>query len=108
MSDNIIEVSDQDFKTEVLGADVPVLVDFWAPWCPPCRMIAPFIEQIAKDYNGKVKVVKCNIDENPSFPNTCGVTSIPTLVLFKNGEQAQTSVGAMPYVQIKAFVEKAL
>ncbi|MGL5722580.1 MAG: thioredoxin [Brevinema sp.] len=108
MSENITQVSDQDFKTEVLDASVPVLVDFWAPWCAPCRMVAPFIEQIAKDYNGKVKVVKCNIDENPSSPNSYGITSIPTLMLFKNGKPAETNVGAMPYVQIKAFVEKVL
>lgn len=108
MSENVINVSDQEFAKTVLESAQPVLVDFWAPWCAPCRMVGPFIEQIAQEYAGKLKVVKVNIDENPSTPSTYGVNSIPTLLIFKNGKPVQSNVGAMPYVQLKTFVDKQL
>ncbi|MGL4367920.1 MAG: thioredoxin [Brevinemataceae bacterium] len=108
MADNVMLVNDQTFQKEVLESDIPVLVDFFAEWCAPCRMIAPFISQTADEYSGKVKVVKCNIDEAPHSASGHGVTSIPTLVMFKGGEAVSTKVGALPLAQIKSFVESEL
>ena len=91
-----VTVTDESFEKDVLQAEKPVLVDFWAEWCGPCRMIGPSLEDIAKDMDGKLKVVKVNIDENPAVPTRYGVRSIPTLLLFKDGQVAATKIGAEP------------
>lgn len=108
MSDKIIATSDANFETEVLKSEIPVLVDFWAEWCGPCKMIAPILEEVAADYDGKVKVVKLNIDENPSTPPQYGVRGIPTLMLFKNGEVDATQVGALSKSQLCTFLDSNL
>ncbi len=93
MAGNIIEVTDATFPTEVLNSPVPVLVDFWAVWCAPCRMIAPTVEQIAEEYAGRLKVAKMNVDENPMTPARYGIKGIPTLILFKDGEEKERIIG---------------
>ena len=101
----MISTSDANFETEVLQSDVPVLVDFWAEWCGPCKMIAPILDDAATEYEGKVKIAKLNIDENPSTPPKYGVRGIPTLMLFKNGEVDATHVGALSKSQLNAFLD---
>ena len=96
MADNIVHVSDENFATEVLKSPLPVLLDLWAPWCGPCRAIAPIVDELAGEYAGKLKVVKMNVDENPRTPSRYGVRGIPNLILFKNGEVQQQIVGAVP------------
>ncbi len=108
MSANTVAVSDQTFKTDVLDATGPVLVDFWAEWCGPCKMIRPALEEIAAEFKGKLTVAKVNIDENPITPNKYGVRGIPTLILFKDGIPADTKVGALPKSQLKAWVQGSL
>jgi len=108
MSDLVIKGSDQNFIDEVIESKVPVLVDFWAEWCAPCRMIGPFLEQIAKEYEGKIKVIKFNVDECPKNAEEYKVVSIPTLIVFKDGKAIQTKTGALPLVQIKALVDNVL
>ena len=105
MSDNIITASDANFEEEVIKSKLPVLVDFWAEWCGPCKMIAPILEDVASEYSGKIKVTKLNIDENPVTPPKFGVRGIPTLVLFKNGEVDATQVGALSKSQLCAFLD---
>ena len=101
-------VTDQSFATDVLGADKPVLVDFWAEWCGPCRMIAPALEDIAGEIGDKVDIVKLNIDENPETPGHYGVRGIPTMVLFKNGKPVAQKVGAAPRSQIQQWLESEI
>ena len=108
MSENIVYLSDADFEADVLKSDIPVLVDYWAEWCGPCRMIAPILEEIAKDYAGRVKVAKLNIDENPGTPPKYGIRGIPTLMLFKDGAVAATKVGALSKSQLASFLDGQL
>jgi thioredoxin len=93
---NVAEVTDQTFEQDVLHSEVPVLIDFWAPWCGPCKAIAPVVEQLAGEYAGRLKVVKMNVDDNPQTPMKYGVRGIPNLILFKRGEVADQHIGAVP------------
>ena len=101
-------ITDQSFATDVLGADKPVLVDFWAEWCGPCKMIAPALEELSQTMGDKVTIAKLNIDENPDTPGTYGVRGIPTMLLFKNGEPVAQKVGALPKSQLAAWLEGVL
>ncbi|PWG62985.1 thioredoxin TrxA [Spiribacter halobius] len=105
MSDSIVHVSDDTFEQEVLKSDQPVLVDYWAEWCGPCKMIAPILEEVADTYNGKLKIAKLNIDDNPETPPKFGIRGIPTLMLFKNGNVEATKVGALSKSQLAAFID---
>ena len=105
---SLVHVNDKNFATEVLNADLPVLVDFWATWCGPCRSISPIVEELAKEFTGRVKVTKCNVDESPGTPGQYSVRGIPTLILFKDGKVLDQIVGAVPKVRLKAMIEKAL
>ncbi|MGB1447989.1 MAG: thioredoxin TrxA [Arenicellales bacterium] len=106
MSDNIIHVSDDSFEQEVLQSEMPVLIDYWAEWCGPCKMIAPVLDEVASEYADKVRVAKLNIDENPATPPKYGIRGIPTLMLFKNGEVEATKVGAVSKAQLTAFLDE--
>ncbi|MGI4976987.1 MAG: thioredoxin TrxA [Janthinobacterium lividum] len=108
MSANTVAVTDASFARDVLEAPGPVLVDFWAEWCGPCKQIAPALEEIGAEMKGRVTIAKVNIDENPQSPNNYGVRGIPTLILFKDGKPAATQVGAVPRSQLKKWVEGAL
>lgn len=105
MSERILQVSDDSFETDVLKAGTPVLVDFWAEWCGPCKMIAPILDDVAAEYEGKVSVAKVNIDHNPATPAKFGIRGIPTLLLFKDGKLAATKVGALSKTQLKEFLD---
>ena len=102
------EITDKNFDTEVINADLPVLIDFWAPWCGPCRAIGPIVDELAKDYNGKLKVVKMNVDDNPLTPSKFGVRSIPNLLLFKNGQVKDQIVGAVPKQMFVKAIDKVV
>ncbi len=108
MSANTTAVTDDSFETDVLKASGPVLVDFWAEWCAPCKMIAPALEEIGAEFKDRLTVVKVNIDENPGAPNTYGVRGIPTLILFKDGKPAATKIGAAPKSALKEWVTASL
>ena len=108
MSEHVFEITDSSFEQEVLQSSVPVLVDFWAPWCGPCRSIAPVIEEIAKEYQGRVKIAKVNVDNNPQAPAMYHVRGIPNLILFKNGELQDQIVGAVAKQEIVNAIEKVL
>ena len=101
-----LQVTDASFKQDVLESDIPVLVDFWAPWCGPCRMVAPVVDEIAQQYEGKVKVVKLNTDENPNVASQYGIRSIPTLMIFKGGQRVDMVVGAVPKTTLANTLEK--
>lgn len=104
MSEHTVKVTDDSFEQEVLSADTPVLVDYWAEWCGPCKMIAPVLDELADEYDGKLKVAKLNIDENPNTPPKYGIRGIPTLMLFKNGEIEDTKVGSLSKTQLAEFL----
>ena len=108
MSDKIVHLSDNSFDTDVLKAEGPILVDFWAEWCGPCQMIAPILDEIATEYEGKLTIAKLNIDENPATAPKFGIRGIPTLLLFKNGAVAATKVGALSKTQLKEFLDANL
>lgn len=105
MSDNITHLSDASFEQEVLQSTTPVLVDYWAEWCGPCKMIAPILDDISKEYAGRLKVAKLNIDDNQNTPPKYGIRGIPTLMLFKNGNVEATKVGALSKSQLSAFID---
>ncbi|HEC12501.1 MAG TPA: thioredoxin TrxA [Acidiferrobacteraceae bacterium] len=108
MSEGIVYLSDDTFEDEVLKSSDPVLVDYWAEWCGPCKMIAPILDEIAKEYAGRLKVAKLNIDENPGTPPKYGIRGIPTLMLFKDGSVESTKVGAVSKSQLTAFIDGSL
>jgi thioredoxin 1 len=107
-NDKIKHVSDSTFEADVLKSDKPVLVDYWAEWCGPCKMIAPILDEVAGTYGGKLQIAKMNVDENREIPAKFGIRGIPTLMLFKNGELAATKVGAMSKAQLTAFLDQQL
>ena len=108
LSDKIVYVTDATFEQEIVNAEGPVLVDYWADWCGPCKMIAPILDEIAEEYDGKLKVAKLNIDENPNTPPKYGIRGIPTLMIFKNGNIEATKVGAVSKSQLAAFIDSNL
>ncbi len=108
MSENIVHISDESFEEEVLRSEKPVLIDYWAEWCGPCKMIAPVLDEIATEYSERLKVVKLNIDDNPQTPPKYGIRGIPTLMVFKNGVVEATKVGAVSKAQLTTFIEDSL
>ena len=108
MSDKIVYATDDTFEAEVVNVEGPVLVDYWADWCGPCKMIAPILDEIAEEYEGKLKITKLNIDENPATPPKFGIRGIPTLMIFKNGNVEATKVGAVSKSQLAAFIDSNL
>ena len=108
MSEKITHISDSTFEQEVLQNDQPVLVDYWAEWCGPCKMIAPILDEIADEYQGKLKITKLNIDDNPATPPKFGIRGIPTLMIFKDGDVAATKVGALSKSQLAAFIDQSI
>ncbi len=105
---NILHVTDNDFEARVLQADLPVLVDFWAEWCGPCKMVAPILDELAETYDGKLIIAKMDVDQNRETPMKYSIRGIPTLILFKNGELADTKVGAVSKSQLQAFIDAQL
>lgn len=109
MEENVlIHVTDQEFEGEILQSDTPALVDFWAPWCAPCHIVAPAVEEVARKFRGKIKVAKMNVDENRATPGNYEIMGIPTLILFKNGKIVDRIVGAVPQSRLETVVEKVL
>ena len=108
MSEQITHITDSTFEQEVLQSNVPVLVDYWAEWCGPCKMIAPILDEIAPEYEGKLKIAKLNIDDNPETPPKFGIRGIPTLMIFKGGDVQSTKVGALSKSQLTAFIDQSI
>ena len=108
MSANIVAVTDDSFEEDVLKSETPVLVDYWAEWCGPCKMIAPLIDEISQDYSDKIRIAKLNVDENPATPQKHNIRGIPTLMIFKDGEVAATKVGAVSKSQLTDFIDSNL
>ena len=108
MAEHIVHISDESFEEEVLQSKRPVLIDYWAEWCGPCKMIAPVLDEIATEYSDRLKVVKLNIDDNPQTPPKYGIRGIPTLMVFKNGQVEATKVGAVSKAQLTAFLDDSL
>ena len=108
MVEHIVHISDESFEEEVLQSEQPVLIDYWAEWCGPCKMIAPVLDEIATEYSDRLKVVKLNIDDNPQTPPKYGIRGIPTLMVFKNGQVEATKVGAVSKAQLTAFLDDSL
>ena len=108
MAEHIVHISDESFEEEVLQSERPVLIDYWAEWCGPCKMIAPVLDEIATEYSDRLKVVKLNIDDNPQTPPKYGIRGIPTLMVFKNGQVAATKVCAVSKAQLTAFLDDSL
>ncbi|AAC21757.1 thiol reductase thioredoxin [Haemophilus influenzae] len=102
----VLHINDADFESVVVNSDIPILLDFWAPWCGPCKMIAPVLDELAPEFAGKVKIVKMNVDDNQATPAQFGVRSIPTLLLIKNGQVVATQVGALPKTQLANFINQ--
>jgi thioredoxin 1 len=105
---NIIHLSDDTFQKEVIESSIPVLVDYWAEWCGPCKMIAPILDDLVAEYDGKLKIAKLNIDENPQTPTKFGIRGIPTLMIFKDGNPEATKVGALSKSQLTAFIDSTI
>ena len=105
---NVVYTTDSDFESDVLQSEVPVLVDFWAEWCGPCRMLSPILDEVSKDYEGKVKIVKLNVDDNTVTSAMYGVRGIPTLLLFKDGQVIGTKVGSLPKSQLTTFIDSSI
>ena len=107
-SDKVVQLSDDAFEADVLQSSTPVLVDFWASWCAPCKAISPVVDELAEEYAGQIKIGKLNVDENPATPGQFGVRGIPTLILFKDGQVVDQVVGAVPKNQLEGLIKKAL
>ena len=105
---DLLQVTDENFEEEILKSDIPAMVDFWAEWCGPCKMVGPIVEELAKEYEGKIKIRKMNVDENRQTPAKYGIRAIPTLIFFKDGNVAQTVVGAQPKSAIEEELKKLL
>lgn len=108
MAEGVMDIDDNGFEAEVLKSDIPVLVDFWAPWCGPCKAIAPTVEQLAKDFGGKIKFAKCNVDDNPVTPAKYGIRAIPTLIFFKGGEVADQITGMVAKAKLEEAINKLI
>ena len=104
----MLEVTDENFNAEIINSDLPALVDFWAEWCGPCRMVSPVVEELANDYKGKIKVAKMDVDQNRDTPTRFGIRNIPTLIFFKGGEVTQTIIGVQPKSHIEEEIKKLL